>query len=90
MNIDKLKELASNASQMPWEPKPEDVPHSARWAFREAVRPEDVLALIEVAEKAKEIVAQYEAGAVLDSDSYFPEAIASARAALSRLHGGQG
>lgn len=91
MNIDKLKELASKASQMPWEPAPEDVPHSARWAFREAVKPEEVLALIEVAEKAMTYQAAREdhrSGATATQERL--EAWEALRSALSRLHGGQG
>lgn len=68
MNLDKLKELASDASQIPWEPSPSDVPLSVRWAFREAVRPEVVLALIEVAEKARALIQYPEVAQTIKSE----------------------
>jgi hypothetical protein len=39
--------LAEQARMMPWEKSVEDVPHSARWAFKQAITADHYLELLE-------------------------------------------
>ena len=53
MDTAKIRALAEAAELLPWE-RPGDVPHERVWAFREGVRPEDILKLLAVVDAAKE------------------------------------
>lgn len=80
----RLKNLAEDAQMMPWESSIDEVPHSARWAFQQAITADHYLALLKQRADLVELLAEISRA---NSAQIAPVYAELARAAIAKTTG---